>query len=95
LVSNRRGAEATKLDDEQQRILYQLQLQLPERLEPILILKCSENSAMCLHSLFELMEERSNGQLTLERAKLEEDFQEESKSRRFMTCTANDVSLKH
>ena len=46
---------------------------------------------VCLHSLFELMEERSNGQLTLERAKLEEDFQEESKSRRFMTCTANDV----
>ena len=35
----------TKLDDEQQRILYQLQLQLPERLEPIQILKCSENSA--------------------------------------------------
>src|SRR3989454_3303875 len=34
----------TKLDDEQQRILYQLQLQLPERLEPIQILKCSENS---------------------------------------------------
>jgi len=32
----------TKLDDEQQRILYQLQLQLPERLEPIQILKCSE-----------------------------------------------------
>jgi len=36
----------TKLDDEQQRILYQLQLQLPERLEPIQILKCSENSAI-------------------------------------------------
>lgn len=36
----------TKLDDEQQRILYQLQLQLPERLEPIQIIKCSENSAI-------------------------------------------------
>jgi len=36
----------TKLDDEQQKILYQLQLPLPERLEPIQILKCSENSAI-------------------------------------------------
>jgi hypothetical protein len=36
----------TKLDEEQQRILYQLQLQLPERLEPIQILKCSADSAM-------------------------------------------------
>jgi hypothetical protein len=36
----------TKLDDEQQRKLYQLQLPLPERLEPIQILKCSENSAI-------------------------------------------------
>ena len=36
----------TKFDDEQQKILYQLQLQLPERLEPIQILKCSENSAI-------------------------------------------------
>jgi transposase len=36
----------TKLDDEQQRILYQLELQLPERLEPMQILKCSENSAL-------------------------------------------------
>jgi transposase len=36
----------TKLDDEQQKILYQLQLQLPERLEPTQILKCSENSAI-------------------------------------------------
>ena len=36
----------TKLDDEQQQILYQLQLPLPERLEPIQILKCSENSAI-------------------------------------------------
>ena len=34
-----------KLDEEQQKILYQLQLQLPERLEPTQILKCSENSA--------------------------------------------------
>jgi len=36
----------SKLDDEQQKILYQLQLPLPERLEPIQILKCSENSAI-------------------------------------------------
>jgi transposase len=36
----------TKLDDEQQKILYQLQLPLPERLEPTQILKCSENSAI-------------------------------------------------
>ncbi len=36
----------TKLDDEQQRILHQLQLQLPERLEPAQIQKCSENSAL-------------------------------------------------
>ena len=36
----------SKLDEEQQKILYQLQLPLPERLEPIQILKCSENSAI-------------------------------------------------
>jgi transposase len=36
----------SKLDEEQQKILHQLQLQLPERLEPIHILKCSENSAL-------------------------------------------------
>jgi len=36
----------TKPDDQQQQILYQLQLPLPERLEPIQILKCSENSAI-------------------------------------------------
>jgi transposase len=36
----------SKLDEEQQKILYQLQLQLPERLKPIQILKCSENSAI-------------------------------------------------
>ena len=36
----------SKLDEEQQTILHQLQLQLPERLEPIHILKCSENSAL-------------------------------------------------
>jgi transposase len=36
----------TKLDDQQQKILYQLQLPLPERLEPTQILKCSENSAI-------------------------------------------------
>jgi transposase len=36
----------SKLDDEQQKILFQLQLPLPERLEPTQILKCSENSAI-------------------------------------------------
>jgi transposase len=36
----------SKLDEGQQKILHQLQLQLPERLEPIRILKCSENSAL-------------------------------------------------
>jgi len=36
----------SKLDEEQQRILYQLQLQLPERLEPIQIQKCSADSAI-------------------------------------------------
>jgi hypothetical protein len=36
----------TKLDDEQQKIRYQLRLQLPERLEPLQIQKCSENSAL-------------------------------------------------
>jgi transposase len=36
----------TKPDHEQQTILHQLQLQLPERLEPIHIQKCSENSAL-------------------------------------------------
>jgi transposase len=35
----------TKVDEEQQKILHHLQLQLPERLEPIHIQKCSENSA--------------------------------------------------
>ena len=35
----------TKLDEEQQKILHQLQLQLPERLEPIQVQKCSENLA--------------------------------------------------
>ena len=35
-----------KLNEEQQAILQQLQVQLPERLEPIQILKCSENSAI-------------------------------------------------
>jgi len=35
-----------KLDEEQQRILHQLQLQLPERLEPIQIQKCSADSAV-------------------------------------------------
>jgi hypothetical protein len=34
-----------KLDQEQRQILHQLQLQLPERLEPIQIQECSENSA--------------------------------------------------
>src|SRR5882672_3195997 len=36
----------SKLDGEQQKILFQLQLPLPERLEPTQILKCSENSAI-------------------------------------------------
>lgn len=36
----------TKPDDEQQKILYQLQLPLPERLEPILIQECSADSAI-------------------------------------------------
>jgi transposase len=36
----------SKLDDEQQKILFQLQLSLPERFEPSQILKCSENSAI-------------------------------------------------
>jgi toxin ParE1/3/4 len=36
----------SKLDEEQQKILYQLQLQLPERLEPIQIQKCSADSAI-------------------------------------------------
>src|SRR5467141_1770084 len=35
----------SKLDEEQQKILYQLQLHLPERLEPIQIQKCSADSA--------------------------------------------------
>jgi transposase len=35
-----------KLDEEQQRILHQLQLQLPARLEPIQIQKCSADSAI-------------------------------------------------
>ena len=36
----------TKLDDQQQTILCQLQVQWPELLEPTQILKCSENSAI-------------------------------------------------
>jgi transposase len=36
----------SKLDEEQQRILHHLQLQLPERLEPLQVQKCSENSAI-------------------------------------------------
>jgi len=36
----------TKLDHEQQKILHQLRLRLPERLEPLQIQKCSENSAL-------------------------------------------------
>jgi len=31
----------SKLDEDQQRIFHQLQLQLPERLDPIQIQKCS------------------------------------------------------
>jgi hypothetical protein len=37
---------AARLDEEQQRILHQLQVQLPERLEPIQIQKCSADSAI-------------------------------------------------
>ena len=36
----------TKPDDEQQKILHQLQLELPERLEPIQMQKCSADSAI-------------------------------------------------
>ena len=36
----------SKLDQEQQKIFHQLQLSLPEQIEPIQILKCSENSAI-------------------------------------------------
>ena len=36
----------SKLDEEQQNILHQLQLELPERLEPIQIQKCSADSAI-------------------------------------------------
>src|SRR5215469_966492 len=36
----------SKLDEEQQQILHELQLRLPERLEPLQIQKCSENSAL-------------------------------------------------
>ena len=36
----------SKLDEEQQKILYRHQLQLPERLEPIQIQKCSADSAI-------------------------------------------------
>ena len=36
----------SKLDEEQQKILHHLQLQLPERLEPIQIQKCSADSAI-------------------------------------------------
>lgn len=36
----------TKLDEEQQKILHELHLQIPERLEPIQIQKCSADSAL-------------------------------------------------
>jgi acyl-coenzyme A synthetase/AMP-(fatty) acid ligase len=36
----------SKLDEDQQKIFHQLQLQLPERLEPIRIQKCSADSAI-------------------------------------------------
>ena len=36
----------TKLDDQQQNILHQLQVQWPELLDPTQISKCSENSAI-------------------------------------------------
>ena len=35
-----------KLDEQQQSILHQLKMTLPERLEPLRIQKCSENSAI-------------------------------------------------
>jgi hypothetical protein len=35
-----------KLDEQQQSILHQLKMTLPERLEPLRIQKCSENSAV-------------------------------------------------
>lgn len=36
----------TKREEDQERLLYQLRLELPERLEPIQILKCSADSAI-------------------------------------------------
>jgi tryptophanase len=36
----------TKREEDQERLLNQLRLELPERLEPIQILKCSADSAM-------------------------------------------------
>ena len=36
----------SKLDEDQQKIFHQLQLQLPERLDPIQIQKCSADSAI-------------------------------------------------
>jgi hypothetical protein len=41
-----RQAHVAKLDEQQQRILHQLKITLPERLEPLRIQKCSENSAI-------------------------------------------------
>jgi hypothetical protein len=35
-----------KLDEQQQSILHQLKVTLPEHLEPLQIQKCSENSAI-------------------------------------------------
>jgi len=39
-------ARIAKLDEQQQSILHQLKMTLPERLEPLRIQKCSENSAI-------------------------------------------------
>jgi hypothetical protein len=36
----------SKLDEDQQKIFHQLQLQLPERLDPIQIQKCSADPAI-------------------------------------------------
>jgi hypothetical protein len=36
----------SKVEEEQQKILHHLQLELPERLEPLQIQKCSVNSAL-------------------------------------------------
>ena len=39
-------ARITKREDDQERLLYQLHLELPERPEPIQTVKCSADSAI-------------------------------------------------